>query len=43
MKKSIDQKLKKPITSDFSAGLYDWSVFLTNFYIRIKEALNIDY
>ena len=31
MKKSIDQKLKKPITSDFSAGLYDWSVFLTNF------------
>lgn len=43
MKKSIDQKLKKPITSDFSEGLYDWSVFLTNFYIRIKEALNIDY
>ena len=43
MKKSFDQKLKKPITSDFSEGLYDWSVFLTNFYIRIKEALNIDY
>lgn len=43
MKNSINQELKKPITTDFSAGLYDWSVFLTNFYIRIKEALKIDY
>ena len=43
MKNSINQELKKPITSDFSSGLYDWSVFLTNFYIRIKEALKIDY
>ena len=43
MKNYINQELKNPITSDFSAGLYDWSVFLTNFYIRIKEALKIDY
>tara|TARA_A100000164_G_C21561593_1_gene609762 strand:- start:4 stop:510 length:507 start_codon:yes stop_codon:yes gene_type:complete len=43
MKNSINQELKKPITSDFSAGLYDWSVFLTNFYLRVKQALKIDY
>ena len=43
MKNSINQELKKPITSDFSAGLYDWSVFLTNFYLRVKQVLKIDY
>lgn len=43
MKNSINQELKKPITSDFSAGLYDWSIFLTNFYLRVKQALKIDY
>ena len=43
MKNSINQKLKKPTTSDFSAGFYDWSIFLTNFYLRIKQVLKIDY
>lgn len=43
MKNSINQELKKPITSDFSAGLYDWSIFLTNFYLRVKQVLKIDY
>ena len=43
MKKSINQELKKPITTDFSAGLYDWSIFLTNFYLRVKQVLKIDY
>ena len=43
MKNSINQDLKKPITSDFSAGFYDWSIFLTNFYLRVKQVLKIDY
>ncbi len=43
MKNSIIQELKKPITTDFSAGLYDWSIFLTNFYLRVKQVLKIDY
>mgnify|MGYP001411593760 CR=1 FL=1 len=43
MKNSINQELKKPITTDFSAGLYDWSIFLTNFYLRVKQVLKIDY
>ena len=43
MKNSINHELKKPITTDFSAGLYDWSIFLTNFYLRVKQVLKIDY
>ena len=43
MKNYINQELKKPITTDFSAGLYDWSIFLTNFYLRVKQVLKIDY
>lgn len=43
MKNSINQELKKPITTDFSAGLYDWSIFLSNFYLRVKQVLKIDY
>ena len=43
MKNSINQELKKPITTDFSAGFYDWSIFLTNFYLRVKQVLKIDY
>ena len=43
MKNIINQELKKPITTDFSAGLYDWSIFLTNFYLRVKQVLKIDY
>ena len=43
MKNFINQELKKPITTDFSAGLYDWSIFLTNFYLRVKQVLKIDY
>ena len=43
MKNYINQELKVPITSDFSSGLYDWSIFLSNFYLRIKQVLKIDY
>ncbi|MDA9685270.1 hypothetical protein N9U14_00710 [bacterium] len=43
MKNSINRQLKKPTTSDFSSGFYDWSIFLTNFYLRIKRVLKIDY
>ena len=43
MKNSINQELKKPITTDFSAGLYDWSIFLSNFYLRVRQVLKIDY
>lgn len=43
MKNYINQELKKPITTDFSAGLYDWSIFLSNFYLRVKQVLKIDY
>jgi DNA replication protein DnaD len=43
MKNSINQELKKPITTDFSAGFYDWSIFLTNFYLRVRQVLKIDY
>ena len=43
MKNTINQELKKPITTDFSAGLYDLSIFLTNFYLRVKQVLKIDY
>ena len=43
MKNYINQELKVPITSDFSAGLYDWSIFLTNFYLRVRQVLKIDY
>ena len=43
MKNYINQELKKPITTDFSVGLYDWSVFLSNFYLRVRQVLKIDY
>lgn len=43
MKNYINQELKVPITSDFSAGLYDWSIFLSNFYLRVRQVLKIDY
>ena len=43
MTNSINQELKKPITADFSIGLYDWSIFLSNFYLRVRQVLKIDY
>ena len=43
MKNFINHELKKPITTDFSVGFYDWSIFLTNFYLRVKQVLKIDY
>ena len=43
MKNYINQELKKPITTDFSSGLYDWSIFLSNFYLRVRQVLKIDY
>ena len=43
MKNYINQELKVPITSDFSSGLYDWSIFLSNFYLRVRQVLKIDY
>lgn len=43
MKNYINQELKKPTTTDFSSGLYDWSIFLSNFYLRVRQVLKIDY
>ena len=43
MKNYINQELKVPITTDFSSGLYDWSIFLSNFYLRVRQVLKIDY
>ena len=34
---------KKPITSDFSDGFYDWSIFLVNLYLRVQQILKIDF
>ena len=35
--------LKKPKVPDFSAGMYQWSLFLINLFLRIKKNLKIDY
>ena len=34
---------KKPITSDFSDGFYDWSIFIINLYLRVQQILKIDF
>ena len=37
------KKLKKPEVPDFSAGMYQWSLFLINLFLRVKKNLKIDY
>ena len=37
------KELKKPEVPDFSAGMYQWSLFLINLFLRIKKNLKIDY
>ena len=39
----IEENFKKPQTPDFSTGMYDWSLFLINLFIRVKKNLKIDY
>ena len=40
----MDKKeLKKPEVPDFSAGMYQWSLFLINLFLRVKKNLKIDY
>ena len=43
MSKSDNTNYKKPITTDFSDGFYDWSIFLINLYLRVQKILKIDY
>ena len=37
------KELKKPEVPDFSAGMYQWSLFLINLFLRVKKNLKIDY
>ena len=37
------EELKKPQLPDFSAGMYQWSLFLINLFHRVKKNLKIDY
>ena len=37
------KELKKPEVPDFSAGMYEWSLFLINLFLRVKKNLKIDY
>ena len=40
----MDKKdLKKPQVPDYSAGMYQWSLFLINLFLRVKKNLKIDY
>ena len=39
----IKKELKKPEVPDFSAGMYQWSLFLINLFLRVKKNLKIDY
>ena len=43
MSNSDQINYKKPITSDFSDGFYDWSIFLVNLYLRVQQILKIDF
>ena len=36
-------ELKKPEVPDFSTGMYQWSLFLINLFLRVKKNLKIDY
>lgn len=37
------KELKKPEVPDFSEGMYQWSLFLINLFLRVKKNLKIDY
>ena len=37
MSNSDQINYKKPITSDFSDGFYDWSIFLVNLYLGLRH------
>ena len=37
------KELKRPKVPDFSAGMYQWSLFLINLFLRVKKNLKIDY
>ena len=37
------KELKKPEVPDFSSGMYQWSLFLINLFLRVKKNLKIDY
>ena len=37
------KQLKKPKVPDFSTGMYQWSLFLINLFLRVKKNLKIDY
>ena len=37
------KELKKPEVPDFSAGMYQWSLFLINLFLRVRKNLKIDY
>lgn len=43
MSKSDNTSYKKPISTDFSDGFYDWSIFIINLYLRVQQILKIDY
>ena len=36
-------KKKKPVGDLFSEGMYDWSLFITNLFIRVRTKLQIDF
>ena len=37
------KELKKPEVPDFSEGMYQWSLFLINLFLRVRKNLKIDY
>ena len=36
-------KKTKPVGELFSEGMYDWSLFITNLFLRVRTKLKIDY
>ena len=36
-------KKKEPVGDLFSEGMYDWSLFITNRFLRVRTKLQIDY
>ena len=36
-------KKKEPVGDLFSEGMYDWSLFITNLFLRVRTKLQIDY
>jgi len=40
---NMSSKKKVPQGELFSDGMYDWSLFLVNLFLRVKEDLKIDY